>query len=108
MMWNSELRNLYGYNWESEALEDGKERLEKLLERTQKYISRFKKKELIVDIGCFNQKLSRVALNDKYELTFFFIDDEQERMFRRINLQDIIEKNYCFRYDRKYHVLTLG
>ena len=108
MMWNSELNERYGYNWDYETIETGKGRLLKLLERTQNYRDRFKKKRLTMEYGCYNMLLTKVELTEEYELLFYCEDDGIEKVFQEITLENMIQKDYVFKYDRKYHVLTLA
>ena len=100
-----ELNNYYGYNWNSDVIYEAMVKLEKLKERTDKYLLRFKTKELICERGCLNYKGLDTELTEYYEF-IIYCDLNDYSIYSKITLEDVINKNYYFEYDRKYHILN--
>lgn len=105
MMTNFEIRKHYNKNWSDEQIENAIEKIEKLRDRTLKYRDRYKKKTLTIEDGCLNNWFEGCILTEEYELQFYMIDRDY---IYTINLEDIINKDYVFKYDRKYHTLALA
>ena len=99
-----ELNNYYGYNWNSDVICEAIIKLEKLKERMDKYLLRFKTKELICEYGGLNYKALNAELTENYELIIYW-DLNDCSIYSKITLEDVINKNYYFVYDRKYHIL---
>lgn len=99
-----ELNDYYGYNWNSDVIYKAISKIEKLKERTDKYLLRFKTKELICENGCLNYKALNTELTENYELIIYW-NLNGYSIYTKITLEDVINKNYYFEYDRKYHIL---
>ena len=101
-----ELNAYYGYNWNDSTIYNAISKIEKLKERIDKYLLRFKTKNLICENGCLNYKGLNSELTENYELIIYW--DNDDSIYTTITLEDIINKNYYFKYDRKYHTLQAG
>ena len=96
--WNYDLKSYYGYNWDSDKLYKGRDRIEKYYTRIKKYIGKYKTKELTFEHGCFNMNVVDVALTDMYKLVIFLGDGKMIK----INLVNIIEYDVKMRYDNTH------
>lgn len=99
-----ELNKYYGYNWNNEVIYKSMLKLEKLKERTDKYLLKFKTKELICEYGGLNYKGLDTELTENYEFIIYWNLNDYS-IYTTITLEDIINKNYYFEYDRKNHIL---
>lgn len=97
--WNFELRDYYHYKWNTEKLDKGRERLESYYTRINKYINKFKKKELIFEYGCFNMNVVKVELTNMYKLTIYLGDGKKIIL----DLVNIIEYGTQLRYNKDIH-----
>ena len=102
-----ELNDYYGYIWDYETIDDAQIKMEKMKERIDKYLVRYKKKELIAEHGCLNYKVLDAELTENYELKIYW-DLNDRSLYTTITLKDVINKDYYFKYDRKYHTLQVG
>ena len=66
--WNYELNKYYRRHWDNETIDKARERLERYYERIAKYITKFKKKELILEHGAYNMNVLGVSLDAEYHL----------------------------------------
>lgn len=90
------------------TLEEYKEKLNKLYNRTLNYLTYRKTKNLIIENGCSNYELLEVTYTGE-ELNFYILDEHTKDiiLFESLTIEDIHNKNYIFKYDRKYHTLTV-
>ena len=97
--WNCDLKSYYGYHWNSNKLDNARDKMEKYYTRIKKYINKYKTKELTFEHGCFNMNVVDVSLTDMYKLVIFLGDGKKIN----IDLVSIIEYDVKMRYDNKYH-----
>ena len=97
--WNCDLKSYYGYHWNSNKLDNARDKMEKYYTRIKKYINKYKTKELTFEHGFFNMNVVDVSLTDMYKLVIFLGDGKMIK----INLVNIIEYNVNMRYDNKHH-----
>ena len=102
-----ELKEYYRCNWENDVVYSAMSKIEKLKERLDKYLLRYKTKMLIGENGCLNYQILDCELTEYGELIIYW-DLNDYSKYTEINLKDIINKNYYFKYDRKYHTLQAG
>ena len=104
--WNYELNKYYRRHWDNETIEKARERLERYYERIAKYITKFKKKELILEHGAYNMNVLGVSLDAEYHLRIVLGEKIKgvDRVYN-IDLEEVIDDNRQLRYDRKYHTI---
>ena len=107
MMFDYEIKQYYGHYWNDSTIHSAISKIEKLKERVDKYLLRYKTKQLIGENGCLNYHIVNVELTENYELIIRW-DLNDDSLYTKITLEDIINKNYYFQYDRKYHILRAG